>query len=666
MSTIYYPLVSENYQIRTLSLSPGNFEDAIQGTLKVVCLGDHPKYEALSYVWGIDLASEPMNLEDFEVAVTQNLDIALRHLRHADKSRTLWVDAVCIDQGNPKERAQQVRLMDRIYKSASTVLVWLGPSENNSELTMRKIQTFDKKYWLTYNFQVGLMEILYRPWFTRIWVIQEFLLGKNPRIGCGKLWVPWVSFIYAWADAGLEAKAIDQEYKREIREAITESFETPWLPQHAHNEVVPELVLRNAIVSALQTVFEDDFLQQLGFQNESDLLSDIQMEPVLWKARYATIRYHQHDSPIAKAYHRKWELSRTIPVQYHNFLWHSRGTLQNRKSLSIVSILKGTMNLRATNPRDKIYGILGLVSEEARKAIPVDYEKAPEWTFVPTMEYLIKNEAEGLALLSLIWRTRHFNQSFPSWCADFTISADTSDVHSPILLKGSCVNAAWNWSQDAAILPDHSTLTTSGISFGTVTKLFSFDEHDTQAYIQQFQEIQPLVARECPLSEPLWRTLIGVHNTSEAVSDPNEPLSKHFKSLMTHPDNITDAGNSSSTALALKMFQDMIIPIVRGRTFFITDMGFAGISTAGIKQGDTIENLFGMVRPTVLRLVLPSDLGVKSEVLEEGILFHRIVAFCYVGCHNRKEFSQVEKGELPDWKDHLCFQNKDVKKFYIV
>jgi hypothetical protein len=666
MATIYETLNAEQNQIRTLSLEPGNFDDAITGTLGVLCLGDHPKYEALSYVWGMDVALKPMVLENISMPITQNLDIALRHLRSAVKSRTLWVDAVCIDQSNPKERAQQVRLMDRIYKSASTVLVWLGPSEKNSDLVMRRIQFFHKKYWLTYEFQVGLMEILYRPWFTRIWVIQEFLLGKTPRIGCGDVWVPWVSFFYAWADAGLEAKAIDQEYKKEIREAVIASFKPSWHPQHAPDATIPDLVFRNTLLSGLQTAFEENFLQHLGFKDESDLSSDIKINTVLWKERYAAIRYHQHESPVAKAYFRKWELTQTIPIQYHNFLWHSRGTLQNRKSLSIVSILKGTMNLRSTDPRDKIYGILGLVSEKARKAILVDYEKAPEWTFVPTMEYLIKSESDGLALLSLIWRTRMFTNSFPSWCADFTISADTSDVHSPVLLKGSCVNAAWNWTQDAEVLPDHSTLTTSGICFGKVARLFTFAGDDMKSYVKLFQEIESIVTRECPLSEPLWRTLIGVHNTTEVPSDPDEPLSQSFRLLMTLPDNNTEVRMSDSVALAFKMFRDMILPIVRGRAFFITDMGFAGISTAGIKEGDTIGILFGMVRPAVLRPVVPSELGVKTGVSDEGIIFHRIVAFSYIGCHDRKEFSQLERGELPGWNEHFCFRNKHVVKFYII
>ncbi|KAF8859439.1 HET-domain-containing protein [Acephala macrosclerotiorum] len=664
MSEIYHYLDSERFQLRRLSLSPGDFHDPICGALETVSLGEHPKYEALSYVWGKDMAPTPIILEGTEIHITQNLDTALRHLRHGQMSRSLWVDAVCIDQSNVVERAEQVKLMNRIYRSASTVLVWLGPDADNSDEVMRKIQIFDKQSWQTYDFQVGFMEILYRPWFTRIWVLQEFLLGRNPRIGCGTIWIPWVSFLFAWADSGLDARAIDLEYKKQFCEAVIETFQPSWLQQIAQNTTASGPVSGNVILSGLQGAFEEDFPQLLGFRSESELLHDVEKNPTLWSARHVVMRYRQYESPMAKAYRKKWELTRIIPIQYHNFLWDSRGTLQNRKSLSFVSILKGTMNLRSTDPRDKIYGILGLVSEEARKEIPVDYERAPEWTFVPTMEYIIKHEPDGLALLGFIWRTRPFKISFPSWVADFTISADTADSHSPVLLRGSCPNASWKWTQDAEISNDHTTLSASGISFGKVKELIHFTEGDLQTYVKQFQDIEPLVTRECPLNEPLWRTLIGVHNTGEAALDPKMPLPQRFKVLMGGSDIQTESTNS--VALAHRMFHDNILPIVRGRTFFVTDLGFAGISTAGIENGDTIGFIFGMVRPSVLRLVEPSDLGVKTELADKGVRFHRITAFAYVGCQNREEFSQLEKGGLPDWTEHSCFRNKDVVRFYIV
>jgi hypothetical protein len=157
-------------------------------------------YEALSYVLGKDQASGPALVNGVEVPITQNLDVAFRQLRHPNNSRVLWVDTICINQNNIGEMEDQVKLMGQIYSSSSTTLIWLGPAANDSDLAMRSIagDKFDKEYWQTYNFQVQFMEILFRPWFTRIWVVQEFILGKNhPSIGCGKIWAHWLGFITA-------------------------------------------------------------------------------------------------------------------------------------------------------------------------------------------------------------------------------------------------------------------------------------------------------------------------------------------------------------------------------------------------------------------------------------------------------------------------------------
>src|SRR5947207_13555095 len=101
-----------------------------------------------------------------------------------------------------------------------------------------------------------------------------------------------------------------------------------------------------------------------------------------------------------------------------------------------------------------------------------------------------------------------------------------------------------------------------------------------------------------------------------------------------------------------------------GRTFFITDLGFAGISTPSIQRGDSIRFIFKMIRAGVQRQVSPDELGVKTELAGKDVRFHRITAFAYVSCYSREEFGRLEKDSFPDWTQRLCFRDK-VEKSYI-
>jgi hypothetical protein len=96
------------------------------------------RYEAVSYTWGDLKLDFPLHHEDETcVFVTENLDVALRRLRHRLDVRWLWADAVCMDQTNTKEKAFQIPLMDKIYRGAKRVFAWLGPGDGDDEAGMQ-------------------------------------------------------------------------------------------------------------------------------------------------------------------------------------------------------------------------------------------------------------------------------------------------------------------------------------------------------------------------------------------------------------------------------------------------------------------------------------------------------------------------------------------------
>lgn len=104
------------------------------------------KYEALSYTWGsMEKAVSARVIDETTdrtqtIALGANLADALEHLRLETESRTLWVDAICINQADIEERNAQVKRMGSIYTLAERVVIWLGPETSDSNLALSTMQ----------------------------------------------------------------------------------------------------------------------------------------------------------------------------------------------------------------------------------------------------------------------------------------------------------------------------------------------------------------------------------------------------------------------------------------------------------------------------------------------------------------------------------------------
>ncbi|KAK4173663.1 putative heterokaryon incompatibility protein [Triangularia setosa] len=124
----YEPLNHHDSSIRLLRLLPGRWIDSIHCELQTVSLDDNPAYDALSYVWGNPQKKAPIIIDRSPVEATKNLIAALRRLRSSIDVKVLWVDAICINQADNNEKTHQIGMMARIYKSAADVQVFLGES----------------------------------------------------------------------------------------------------------------------------------------------------------------------------------------------------------------------------------------------------------------------------------------------------------------------------------------------------------------------------------------------------------------------------------------------------------------------------------------------------------------------------------------------------------
>ncbi|KAK3998151.1 heterokaryon incompatibility protein-domain-containing protein [Cladorrhinum sp. PSN332] len=233
----YSPLPANH--IRLLNLHSGSPESPLSGELVTVPLfPSSVPFSAISYVWGHSLPSNSSNhflsTPTGVIRLSPSLSSFLLRLRDsADQSRLLWADAICINQANLYEKESQVALMADIYRSAAQVLADLGEEAEDSALALEAID----KYWraglkrgiagaafgrqltseetarfldlpLSTDDEVkdgeedavkdppvevreAVIRFFERQWFTRIWVVQEFVLAQHVELYCGTKKVQW-------------------------------------------------------------------------------------------------------------------------------------------------------------------------------------------------------------------------------------------------------------------------------------------------------------------------------------------------------------------------------------------------------------------------------------------------------------------------------------------
>lgn len=204
---IYTALSTSLREIRLLRILPDSDPNSLKCELSVHSL-DAPEtipYSALSYVWG---QPDPNGeciiiLNGHKRPVTPNLLQGLQSFHALGHVGYLWADAICIQQSDLKEKMSQVSMMDFIYARATKTIIWLGPSEDDSDAGMDLIANLDDGGLAVPQFDAGLRKgllavtkLMQRPWWTRTWILQEAFLSQNPVARCGMKEVPFTRFVF--------------------------------------------------------------------------------------------------------------------------------------------------------------------------------------------------------------------------------------------------------------------------------------------------------------------------------------------------------------------------------------------------------------------------------------------------------------------------------------
>lgn len=227
---LYRPLDFDSFEIRLLELHGENSDvNGVTCSLIYASLIKPPEYTALSYCWGDASKTGKIRIENWgDVGVTANLEEALKSVRPLnfngpggiDRSKLLWVDALCINQQDSMERSQQVRQMRQIYSRAKEVISWV-PCQSERAVAYLVINHFydnccetdyrvpsrrrtkvppvsgsddyfreRSQFWVEIGW--GLLEDFFsNAYWRRVWVIQEVTVATKVTVLCGTWEIPW-------------------------------------------------------------------------------------------------------------------------------------------------------------------------------------------------------------------------------------------------------------------------------------------------------------------------------------------------------------------------------------------------------------------------------------------------------------------------------------------
>lgn len=612
----YVALDANPREIRLLVLLPGKFNDQVECVLKHISLSESPQYEALSYCWG-DLQSRKLiSLDGHHFLATESLEIALRYLRCQDTPRTLWIDAICINQADDPERSQQVGLMGNIYRSARRVTVWLGEEEGNEETgrdgrfqsasyagrsppDRESISIMDGTRQQGCLIDgVDIIPLYRRPWWQRIWVIQEVAVSTKTAVTVqyGRHTEEWQKLRGSWGSYFLRGELADH--------SLTKPYE---------------------IISSLKRT--------------------------LWFG---------------------------IPMR-------------------LTDLLEQFRFWKATDPRDKIYALIGL-STGAGRDFPIDYTKSVITVYTDLVIHLI-NLDKNLDVLSHSSVSRTL-EDLPLWAPDWSSGKDDSLPPGRLPLRWRH-DRCGKWyaasaDREAQITFKHpNILVVSGFVFGAIRFIgqeLHLDDVSLQGTIMD--EWEAMIFGTTEADDPYYgqdgrleafcRTLIAdMGNDGNRAKEqmfeqflswckrprlpPKEPMSlkvaKALGYIADEKDRSSGKGSdeypykSRSEAIINKEFHEAyelrkeslskpemldlseeelfnfcneswksdracqdfyrrMENVAVGRRLIVSDHGYMGIAPENSKQGDTICILFGGRAPFILR-----------ETTEGG---HHLIGECYV------------------------------------
>ena len=308
--------------IRLLRLNPGRLEQPLTGSMvscSIVTVSvwswqfDMPRYEALSYCWGSSTLSKSILLDGQPLQITPKLYAALQHLRPPDQSRYLWVDQICIHQKSVAERNYQVRRMGEIYANAQRVVIWLGEETAASKVIFGALDQVDES--MAMDRSMYLLRNLHTDHPIRKSIISE--MGK-----------------------AMQNSEFLRMYQNKL-DAPTDN-----VLQRQLLELCFQVLLTNAWFEKTWTLQEAALAKEIVIQAGKQTLP--------WRRFVGACRvvFTMHEKPRLPV--QSYQAVELVEVLRHSWYTH------NGLEIDLLRMLEYCRPRQATDPRDKVYGLLAM------------------------------------------------------------------------------------------------------------------------------------------------------------------------------------------------------------------------------------------------------------------------------------------------------------------
>jgi hypothetical protein len=563
-------------QIRLLTLLPGVAGEPLKGELISVKLQDldhsenSPKWEALSYCWGDAQKVRPLLIGSEVLEVTESLFVALDFLRHADRSRVIWIDQICVNQRNLTERSQQIHHMRFIYKYATVVTAWLGEGDMSSQIYMAVLCVASQLM------HQGLYPATRKPTFQ-----EEALL--------------------------FSALASDPAF-----ETITEISKNG-----EHDQT------RQYLASLCTNFCNNNWFKRIWIAQEAVLAKNLILQygsaMVDWNVHSKScLELLWAEFPSSSLFGSGISLTDTIEMLKNEHYSSAR-----RELFSLVNALKYQC---ATDPKDRVYALLGLVDPEpltgkkAASLFPVDYNNTITQLSRDLALWYIENEGTLDVLSICCSGDGKAARGFPSWAIDLHHGRSYCDkLFSSELRSLEIYSAGMRKMIQHRHISSFDALILAGVEFDTIEEVCtSFHQKDLYGVPNTpiWSEWRDLALRPQPddpytdvhgRTEAFWRTMITNQtwddDKSRYVKAPSQ-LHEQFHHWLSRD----DLGTTEDARRLARMegelgFYDFVNNLLVGNDarLFRTRGGYLGLACEHVRPNDKIVILWGGHLPFLLR-----------------------------------------------------------------